>query len=582
MGESIMSYSVTSNASTSESGGTGTVGASGAAADGGKVGESGAAADGGKTDLLPEGEVVTPRHKPRKRETAESMAARQREISVSEFFTKNRHLLGFDNPRKALLTAIKEGVDNSLDACEEAEILPDLYIEIRDAGEDRYRVTVRDNGPGIVPGQIPNIFAKLLYGSKFHRLKMSRGQQGIGISAAGMYGLLTTGRPLQVISRTRASRPAHYVELRIDTKRNKPEVLREMEVVWELEHGTEVTIELKGKYQHGRQSVDEYLQQTVVTNPHVRIAYRMPDRTTTVYERATQKLPPQTDEIKPHPYGVELGVLQAMLKESKSRHIAAFLHEGFSRVSPKVADEICLNAELSPKAHPTRISRTQLEALMVGIEKTKIMNPPTDCVAPIGEDLLVKGLQSIVQADFYASASRSPAVYRGNPFIIEAALAWGGKQEGDQPARLLRYANRVPLLYQQGACCSYGSATKVNWRNYDVQQPRGGLPVGPVTLVVHMASVWVPFTSESKEAIASYPEIEDQMILAMQECGRQLRIHLSRCRKNAEADRKRGYIEHFIPHIGIGLRQLIGLTSAQEADVVERLTGMLERARDTE
>jgi DNA topoisomerase-6 subunit B len=516
----------------------------------------------------------------RRKETAESMAAKQREISVSEFFTKNRHLLGFDNPRKALLTAIKEGVDNSLDACEEAGILPDLAVEIRDMGEDRYRVAVRDNGPGIVASQIPNIFAKLLYGSKFHRLKMSRGQQGIGISAAGMYGLLTTGRPMQIVSRTRASRPAHYVELRIDTRRNRPEVLNEMDVVWEQEHGTEVVIHLKGKYQHGRQSVDEYLQQTVVTNPHVRITYRMPDGTVVVYERATDELPPQTEEIRPHPYGVELGILQAMLKDSKARHLASFLHQDFSRVSPRVAEEICANAELSPKAHPTRISRTQVEALMAGIEKTKIMNPPTDCVAPIGETLLVKGLQTVVEAEFYASATRPPAVYRGNPFLIEAALAWGGKQDGDQPARLLRYANRVPLLYQQGACCSYGATTRVNWRNYDVQQPRGSLPVGPLTLVVHMASVWVPFTSESKEAIAAYPEIEDQIGLALQECGRQLRIHLSRCRRNAEADRKRGYIEHFIPHIGIGLRQLVGLSERQEKDVVERLTAMLERSRD--
>jgi DNA topoisomerase VI subunit B len=135
----------------------------------------------------------------RRRATAEGMAAKQRDISVSEFFAKNRHLLGFDNPRKALLTAVKEAVDNSLDACEEAGILPEIWVHMEQTGENRFKLAVQDNGPGIVKKQIPLIFGKLLYGSKFHRLRMSRGQQGIGISAAGMYGMLTTGKPVKII-----------------------------------------------------------------------------------------------------------------------------------------------------------------------------------------------------------------------------------------------------------------------------------------------------------------------------------------------------------------------------------------------
>ncbi|HXV77732.1 MAG TPA: ATP-binding protein, partial [Candidatus Polarisedimenticolaceae bacterium] len=161
------------------------------------------------------------------------MASRQREISVSEFFTKNRHLLGFDNPQKALLTAVKEAVDNSLDACEEAGILPDLRIEIEELSEDRYRVAVEDNGPGIVRQQIPKIFGKLLYGSKFHRLKQQRGQQGIGISAAGMYAQLTTGRPLVITSRTSRRAPAHLFHIGIDTKKNAPVIQRDVEVDWQ-------------------------------------------------------------------------------------------------------------------------------------------------------------------------------------------------------------------------------------------------------------------------------------------------------------------------------------------------------------
>src|SRR5512146_1897609 len=166
------------------------------------------------------------------RETAETLAAKQKDIAVSEFFAKNRHLLGFDNPRKALLTSVKEAVDNSLDACEEAGILANVTVIIEDLQPDRpasvkqsrYRVTVVDNGPGIVRKQIENVFGRLLFGSKFHRLKMSRGQQGIGISAAGMYGLITTGKPMVIHTRPGAGKPAHLIELAMNTKTNRAEV----------------------------------------------------------------------------------------------------------------------------------------------------------------------------------------------------------------------------------------------------------------------------------------------------------------------------------------------------------------------
>lgn len=514
-------------------------------------------------------------------ETAETMAARQRDISVSEFFAKNRHLLGFDSPRKALLTAIKEAVDNSLDACEEAGILPEIIVEVKNIGKDRYSISVQDNGPGIMKKQIPNIFGKLLYGSKFHRLKMSRGQQGIGISAAGMYGMLTTGKPVAIVSRTGKGRPAHHFLLQIDTKKNKPEIVSDTEIDWDVDHGTRVAIELEGKHMQGRQSVDEYLRQTAIANPHVLITYLAPSGEIITYERSTQEPPAHTQEIKPHPHGVEFGVLQAMLKDTRARNLAGFLHHEFSRVSKKVAEEICAAAGLRPGASVSRLGHADLEKLMEGIAQTKIMNPPTNCVAPVGEEQLVRGLGSVVPADFYASTTRPPAVYRGNPFIIEAALAWGGQgQESDGPARVLRIANRVPLLYQQGACCSYQAVAQTNWRNYGITQPRGGVPVGPLTIVVHMASVWVPFTSESKEAIAAYPEIEDEIVKALQECGRKLKLFLSSRKRDMDAQRKQDYITTYLPHIGIGLRDLLGLSEKEEQKVVETLTGLLERHRE--
>jgi len=516
--------------------------------------------------------------------TAEVLAAKQREISVSEFFTKNRHLLGFDNPRKALLTAVKEAVDNSLDACEEAGILPEVLVEIKQISgvngqNGRFLMKVEDNGPGIVKSQIPNIFAKLLYGSKFHRLKMSRGQQGIGISAAGMYGQLTTGKPIRITSRTSPDKPTHYYELQIDTRKNEPMILKEMEIEDTMVRGTRVEIELEAKYQKGKQSVDEYLQQTAIANPHVKITYITPDGEKKVFPRAADVLPKEPKEIKPHPYGVELGMLMKMLESTKSRTLHGFLVSDFARVSPRIATEICQKAKLYERARPSRIARQEADNLYRAINETKIMNPPTDCISPIGEELIIKGLKKQIKADFYTAVTRSPSVYRGNPFLIEVGLAYGGELPAESLITLLRFANRVPLLYQQSACALWKSVVNIDWRNYGLQQASGALPTGPMVLMVHMASVWVPFTSESKEAIAHYPEILREIRLAVQECGRRLSAFIRKKRRAEEAARKKAYIESYIPHIAIGLKEILKLNDRQEKSVVNSLKQILEKSR---
>ncbi|MDO4558702.1 MAG: DNA topoisomerase VI subunit B, partial [Planctomycetia bacterium] len=528
----------------------------------------------------------------RSRATAQSMSQQQRDISVSEFFARNRHLLGFDNPRKALLTTIREAVDNSLDACEEAGILPEIFVRITQTGENRFLCTEQDNGPGILRKQIPLIFGKLLYGSKFHRLRMSRGQQGIGISAAGMYGMLTTGRPVRILSKTARGKVGHYYEVQIDTKRNQPEILNgkgegeevpvtaDTELVrasfgieWEqLSHGTLVAIELEAKYQRGRGSVDEYLEMTALANPHVTIHYIDPDGHEKHYVRVTDTLPPEPKEILPHPYGTELGALIEMLRSTSCRTLTEFLTTSFSRVSASTAKSICDAAKLSSRANAHRIGRTEADALYRAIQNTRIPPPATDCIVPIGEELLVRGLKQIIPGEFYAAATRPPAVYRGNPFQIEVGLAYGGApptwkvsrdtlvellrqsdartlrqfltmtfdgigvdaadrlleagklrrrvspgkltpEETDklhevlqkvnlndrQTMNVFRYANRVPLQFQASACTSTQTIIQTNWRSYGLSQTRGGLPSGPVTIMIHIASVWVPFTSESKE-----------------------------------------------------------------------------------
>ncbi len=513
------------------------------------------------------------------REDALSMAKRQRDISVSEFFTKNRHLLGFDNPRKALLTTVKEAVDNSLDACEEAGILPELEIEIREIGESRFRIAVQDNGPGIVRQQIPKIFGKLLYGSKFHRLKQQRGQQGIGISAAGMYGQLTTGRPVQIISRTGKRRPAHLFHLAIDTKKNAPVIQKEVEVEWENGHGTRVEIELEAVYKKGQRSVDDYIEQTVLANPHVQLRYSPPKGEEQLYERVSKELPKESIEIKPHPYGVELGMLLRMVKETTSRNLRGMLTSEFSRVSPGIADQICKMAGVKATTRPSRLSGAQAELLYHAIPKVKIMAPPTACLSPIGEELLGHCLRQRLEADYFTAVTRSPAVYRGNPFQIEVGLAYGGELPADEPVTLNRYANRVPLQYQQSACAITKSTLSVDWKKYGLQQARGALPVGPMLIFVHIASVWVPFTSESKEAVASYPEIVKEIRLALMEAGRRVGIFVRKRRREADEHKKRSYIEMYIPHIGEALQDILGFSDARRERTIKKLKTVLERSR---
>jgi len=513
--------------------------------------------------------------------SAVEMGARQREISVSEFFTKNRHLLGFDNPRKALLTCVKEAVDNALDAAEEAGILPDVVVRVEVAADNgsgpppasqatRFRVTVTDNGPGIVRHQIPPIFAKLLYGSKFHRLRMSRGQQGIGISAAGMYAQLTTGKPVQIISRTGARAAAHFFEVSIDTKKNEPRIFENKKIDWEHPRGTQVTLEIEGRHQKGRASVDEYLEQTAIANPHVDLVYHTPEGDTRKYPRTIHELPPQPKEIKPHPYGIEFGMLLRMLHDTRGHALAGFLAGDFSRVSPALAREICTTARLSPDARPRNVHGEAAEALYKAIQATKIMAPPSSCISPIGETAILHGLYKQIKGDFYTAVTRPPAVYRGNPFIIEAGLAYGkgpeqaavvadtpavplaeGEQEEDdrELARVIRYANRVPLLYQQSACATFKAVLETAWKNYGIAQSRGALPAGPMVVFVHMASVWVPFTSESKEAIADYDEIRKEIKLALQECGRRLGVFLRRRERAKSEFRRRNIFELYIEEV---------------------------------
>lgn len=507
---------------------------------------------------------------------AEELAKKQKSISVAEFFEKNRQILGFDSAPRSLITTVKEAVDNALDACEEAGILPDILVQVERTGPDYVIVIIEDNGPGIVREQIPKVFAKLLYGSRFHALKQSRGQQGIGISAAVLYAQMTAGRHTKILSKTSPTAPAHYYELMINTSTNEPDILVDEVRDWFRPHGTQIELEMRAAYVKGRrQSIYEYLKATAIVNPHARITLIDPDGNEEVFERATDKMPEPAEEILPHPEGIELGTLMKMLHYTERQKLAPFLRYSFCKIGLLTAEEICKAAGLDPEIDPHALGRHEARKLIEAFEKVKIMAPPTDCLSPIGEDLIYRGLEKETTVDFIATSTRKPAVYSGNPFVVEVGMAYGGNLPKEEKISIMRFANRVPLLYQQGGCVTTHAVEDIKWKQYGLNQPGGGIPVGPVILLIHVASINVPFTSESKDAIADIPVIKEEIDLAIKEVARKLKHYLSKQSNLKKRREKEIIITKVLPKLAAKVAHVLEKDVPDINPVVAKIMGNL-------
>jgi DNA topoisomerase-6 subunit B len=433
----------------------------------------------------------------------------------------------------------------------------------------------------------------------------------MGISAAGMYGQLTVGKPMHILSRIEGDELASELYVSIDTANNRPDIHKKRRLAWDRPHGTRVEMEMEGHDQKGPHSIEAYLTQTAIANPHVAIAYQDPQGKQIRFARSIEELPPRPIEIKPHPHGIELGRLIQMLSNTESHTLLRFLVDEFSCVGRKTALKIIEQAgkPLSDRSYPRHIARVQATALHRAIQKTRVSAPRIDCIVPIGEKQLLEGLHKELEANFYTVAIRPAAAYRGNPFQVEIAIAYGRpddagievdesghmrKIEGqeksvaeqliageDEPVRLLRFANRVPLLYQQSSCAITKAAIQTNWRTYGLHQPKGALPVAPMAILVHVASVWVPYTSESKEAIEPYPEILKEIKLGLQQCARKLAHYLQHEIHLRQEYDSRSYIEKYLPHIGIALQDILTLSDAERDLTVSKLDDVLHRSRTT-
>ncbi len=507
---------------------------------------------------------------------AQQLAAKQREISVAEFFERNRQILGYDNLQRALLTTVKEAVDNSLDSCEEARILPEVTVEIAKESEERFRVSVTDNGPGILRKEIPNVFGRLLYGSRFHANRQARGQQGIGISAAVLYAGLTTAQPARVLSKVEEEEAAHRLELVLDTQKNQPRVLLDDVELWDAPHGTRIELVLKARYVRNRQSPLEYLRGTAIVNPHARIVLVEPDGTRVTFERATTELPPLAQETAPHPYGLELGELGYLLKQTKRGTLGEFLTKDLQGVSVRASKEVCERARLKAGATPLSVIGDGQSALLETLRTASLLGPSADGLSPIGAMLIKRGLRNVLgefRPEFFAPpVSRPPRVRGGFPFMVEVGLVYGGSLPADQPIQILRFANRVPLLFQQGACAITNAVANMDWRRYGLDQKGGsGVPVGPALLLVHIASTKVPFTSEAKEAIAEDPEFDREITLALQATARHLRTHLSRMSRRNFASEKFEIIQRILPKLAEKTSRLVGKPVPDLTPVITRI-----------
>jgi DNA topoisomerase-6 subunit B len=502
---------------------------------------------------------------------AEKMAANQKQVAISEFFEKNKHFLGFDTLTRALITAVKEAVDNALDACEEARILPDIVVQITkiDNKKDILQLDVEDNGPGIPRASIEKVFGQLLFGSRFHAIRQSRGQQGIGITGVVMYSQLTTGDPTHVESKIASEATAVAVDIGLDTRKNKAVKSNQDRVDWgEKVHGLKIRTSMKAKYQKGRQSVWQYLRMTSIVNPHADILFIDPEGGEHHWPRVTEKLPGRVEAIKPHPNGIELGQLQRLCGESSESRMTTFLRRNFSGVSGRAAKELCQVAELEEKLKPKSLKADQVRALLEAFQgerllrgkPIKLLNPPTSCLSPIEELLIKKGLSKTIDSKFVTTMTRVPSVTQGNPFQIEVGLIFGEGMAADKPVEILRFANRVPLMYQQGGCLLTKAIESVDWRQYGLDQAGGrGVPKGPAAILVHLASTNVQFTSEAKEALSDNEVVMEEGRKAMLEMGRGLRKHLEKKKKMGKTREKFELINDIIPAIAEKAASLLQL-----------------------
>ncbi len=517
-------------------------------------------------------------------------AEKYRESNIAEFFRRNLHMLGYSGPVRNMTTIVHEFVTNGLDACEESKVAPDIVVEVKPVGERHYIISVKDNGTGIPESYIPKILGKMLAGTKFHRYIQSRGQQGIGAVGAIMFSHMTAGKPIKIVTSTGNGEIITAV-MDIDIKKNEPHIyeITKSKGMW---HGTKIIGEYKDAvYNKGEQGVYEYIRRTAMANPHAKLTLVEPDGNKATFDRTVTKPPAQPKEMLPHPLGVVADDLRIMAAVSTARSLRSFLESSFSRMSSGKAREIEKIAKVIDfSMDPKELSHQQAEHVVHAFKQVKFIAPATEGLVPIGEEQIEKSMKEILQPEFFSVVTRPPSVYKGGiPFQVEVGLAFGGgagkkgaqsqaesEKKKSEPsesagikAELMRFSNRVPLLFDTGGCAITQAVKTVDWKRYDISN----FEEAPITVVVNIISSHIPYTSAGKQAIADDDDIMKELRFALMDAGRKLRLHLAGIRRDRMKAERKAIFERYIPEIATSLFQLTG---EKQSEIRGRLEKMLK------
>ncbi len=525
------------------------------------------------------------------------MASKTEKITTSstaEYFSKNLQQVGFSSQVKAVLTTLKEAVDNALDACEEGGILPEVTVWVEKVGpgslknSDQIRVKVEDNGPGIEADDVPKVFGEYLASSKFGRGRCSRGQQGIGISAATTWAQLTCAVGARVITKTSKMRKALSTLVEVDIKNNKG-VLREKETIdWDREHGTSVEFLIDGRIQlNGEAGLLNYLNGTTLVNPHLTLKYHLPDTEPLTVERVSMVVPEIPPATEPHPHTLKLGEFIAHSHLFGRITVNAWLKKGFSRVHEGVIKELVqagIKKSLLEKSVDST-SEADFKQVFTGLQNLQLMAPSTKSVLSIGEDALAKSIKRLGDIDFFSVMTRKPAICDFKPVQVEVAIARLKEKssEAETPVQVLRFANRVPLQFDKAACAIFHSIQSVNWRTYGLVQPKDSLPQGPYIIAVSVVSPFIKFKNASKETVDASDELVEEIRRALIQAGQRLSKHIRKEDKANELEEKIRHIEQFCPILVEGLCRITKAPEIRKKRAEEGLIKLLGRdARTTE
>ena len=475
-------------------------------------------------------------------------------ISPADFFYRNREIAGFSNPSRATYTAVRELIENSLDACESRIVPPNIFLRITEVDDHKntetniYILRVEDNGTGVPAEHVPMAFGQVFYGSKYE-LKQARGTFGLGGTMAVLYGQITTHKPVQITSSTGGE--IHEFTMNIDIQNNRANIIKHNikanPTKWQ---GVAIELQMDGDYSRIMYRLIEYLKQTAMVVPYADITYVDPKGRLYKFERGTSKMPPLPESVLPHPHGVDVETFRRLIANKKAKNMKQFMMENFQGVGAITAERFLDLAQVNPNMNPKKLAPEDIVRIVrTTKEYTDFKRPIASCLSPIGEELLETGITKelgLTEEDYIQVVTRKPSTYLGYPFIVEAAVATGKtiRKTHGPGITIYRFANRIPLLFDESSGVIWKAANKnINWKTYSVESDT------PLVIAVHVCSTKIPYKSVGKEFMADQPEVEKEITNAIREASRGVRSYIRRRSRLQRERRRLNIFAKFLPKI---------------------------------